>query len=750
MTFLELSHYSLFPGLFVAFTYNKKEPPAFGAAPAFWCILLPFLGLSFRHITENLSPPNVSTAEAPFFYQISGTWSNHEGSILSWCRIPSFYGFLLCYRGRPQSHNVSKRRGHRERIDCSFVSNFLKNSIRYLQQKSGKNQLYTPFVRRTLVDSDPLIPGSRRNQTFDGPALRLSPQLPNGILFYAPLDQSLRRKMSFAPLGAQIYQREGYEVGYEVGKRTHPQRLPPVVLPGPSDVRTSSINEQRIDGALGIALFFSLFLSASSDPFVRNFFVRTEPLAESNPVLQDPILSIHPPCIYAGEVASAMGFGLCRSKILNGIVALHSPVLYKDATEKNGRQLRSAGCVGSQRIRSRSCGRSSLFTHPVIIEVGEKCAPARWLPFHRSLLMLLRRRFFAFDYRLTYRPGMLRLSPHSPYQSSLLLSSHLRLSPHSPYQSSLRLSSLRLSSQLPSRYASVIPHSPYQSSLRLTSQLRLSSFLPNTSTIVSPLPVGRPSHFRLTSHLRLSPHLPRSAYLSVAYLTVSFSSLETGWTGAQRDKWREQAKRVVLPSTSNGTDKASTSPLCWTAGANTVVSDQDQEPIRIWILTCRLFLTVGISPGSWWAHHELGRGGWWFRDPVENASFMPRVSATACIHSVILPLLHSWTSLLNIVTLPCCVLGTFSIRSGLLAPVHSSATDDTRGRFLWWFFLLITGISMILFPQMKQQASVRRTHKKEMEEVLLLLCTYFLSFFLIPLLRILRVSSTFLLRVSTT
>nr|YP_008080938.1 cytochrome c biogenesis FN [Butomus umbellatus]AFY16555.1 cytochrome c biogenesis FN [Butomus umbellatus] len=418
MTFFELSHYSLFPGLFVAFTYNKKEPPAFGAAPAFWCILLPFLGLSFRHIPENLSPPNVSTAEAPFFYQISGTWSNHEGSILSWCRIPSLYGFLLW--GRPQSHNVSKRRGHRERISCSFVSNFV--TIRYLQPKSGQApQLYTPFVRRTLVDSEL---SSRRNRTFHGPAL-------------------------------------------------------------------------------GIALFFSLFLSASSDPFVRNFFVRTEPLAESNPVLQDPILSIHPPCIYAGEVASAMGFGLCISKMMNGIVALHSPPMRRD-----GRLLRSAG---SQR-------RSSL----------------------------------------------------------------------------------------------------------------------------------------------------------------------------------------------------STLPLCWTAGANTVVSDQEQEEIRIWILTCRLFLTVGISPGSWWAHHELGRGGWWFRDPVENASFMPRVSATARIHSVILPLLHSWTSLLNIVTLPCCVLGTSSIRSGLLAPVHSSATDDTRGRFLWWFFLLITGISMILFPQMKQQASVRRTHHKEM------------------------------------
>ena len=121
MSINEFSHYSLFPGLFVAFTYNKKEPPAFGAAPAFWCILLPFLGLSFRHIPNNLSNYNVLTANAPFFYQISGTWSNHEGSILSWCWIPSFYGFLFCYRGRPQSHNVSKRIGYRETFLFSFV-----------------------------------------------------------------------------------------------------------------------------------------------------------------------------------------------------------------------------------------------------------------------------------------------------------------------------------------------------------------------------------------------------------------------------------------------------------------------------------------------------------------------------------------------------------------------------------------------------------------------------------------------------
>nr|USM75160.1 cytochrome c biogenesis FN [Moneses uniflora] len=549
----ELFHSSLFLGLFVAFTYNKKQPPVFGAAPAFWCILLSFLGLSFRHIPNNFANYNVLTANAPFFYQISGTWSNHEGSILSWCRILSFYGFLLCYRGRPQSHNISKRGGHRETLFYSFVLNFVKNSIlslpRYEQKTRAAPQLYTPFVLRTLVDSELR---SRRNRTFDGPAL-----------FYAPLypERKMRNSSDYVPLGARR-SRDSRE-----GKRTHPL----LHLARDDKERASSIDEQRIDGALGIALFFSLFLLASSDPFVRNFFVCTEPLAELNPVLQDPILAIHPPCIYAGDVASAMGFGLCRSKIMNGIVALHSPPMRKDAAEKNGTLFCSAGCVGS-RITSE------LFTLK-FKHVGAKCYPALFLRSNRSLLMLLRRRFFA------------------------------------------------------------------------------------------------------------------------------FSSL---WTGALVDAGREQAKPVVR----NGKKDTTTSPLCWTAGANTVVSDQDQEPIRIWILTCRWFLTVGILPGSWWAHHELGRGGWWFRDPVENASFMPRVLAIARIHSVILPLLHSWTSLLNIVTLPCCVSGTSSIRSGLLAPVHSFATDDTRGRFLWWFFLLMTGISIILFSQMKQQASV--PHKKEM------------------------------------
>ncbi|GJT96669.1 cytochrome c biogenesis FN [Tanacetum coccineum] len=127
------------------------------------------------------------------------------------------------------------------------------------------------------------------------------------------------------------------------GKRTHSFSH----LARDDKDRASSIDEQRIDGALGIDLFFSPFQSASSDPFVRNFFVRTEPLVESNHVPQDPISPIHPPCIYAGAVASAMGFGLCRSKMMNGIVALHSPPMRKDDAEKNGRLFRSAGCVGS-------------------------------------------------------------------------------------------------------------------------------------------------------------------------------------------------------------------------------------------------------------------------------------------------------------------------------------------------------------------------------------------------------------------
>ena len=189
---------------------------------------------------------------------------------------PKFLWIFSLLPGRPQSHNVLKQGGHRE-VFFFFVSNFVKNSIlslpRYEQESGLKNQLYTPFVLRTLVDSELR---SRRNRTFDGPAL-----------FYAPLYPERKIKN---PLDAWRSR------GSREGKRTHPL----LHLARDDKERASSIDEQRIDGALGIALFFSPFLSASSDPFVRNFFVCTEPLAESNPVPQDPISAIHPPCIYAG------------------------------------------------------------------------------------------------------------------------------------------------------------------------------------------------------------------------------------------------------------------------------------------------------------------------------------------------------------------------------------------------------------------------------------------------------------------
>lgn len=226
MSINEFSHYLLFLGLFVAFTYNKKQPPAFGAALAFLCILLSFFGLLFCHLSNNLSNYNVLTANAPFFYQISGTWSNHEGSILLWCWILSFYGFIFCYRGRPQSNNVSKRRGYINTFIFAFVLNFV--TILSLQQKGGA----APVLRTKELRL-------RRNRTFYGRAL-----------FYAPLDPG--RKMSFALLGA------GRSHGSREGNRTNLL----LHLARDEKERASSIDEQRIDGALGIALFFSLFLLA--------------------------------------------------------------------------------------------------------------------------------------------------------------------------------------------------------------------------------------------------------------------------------------------------------------------------------------------------------------------------------------------------------------------------------------------------------------------------------------------------------
>jgi cytochrome c-type biogenesis protein CcmF len=122
---------------------------------------------------------------------------------------------------------------------------------------------------------------------------------------------------------------------------------------------------------------------------------------------------------------------------------------------------------------------------------------------------------------------------------------------------------------------------------------------------------------------------------------------------------------------------------------------------RPWTTVAWLFLTIGIGLGSWWAYYELGWGGWWFWDPVENASFMPWLVGTALIHSLAVTekrgSFKNWTVLLAIFTFSLSLLGTFLVRSGVLTSVHAFATDPERGVFILILLLITIGTSLVLF-----------------------------------------------------
>ncbi|MBT8077558.1 MAG: heme lyase CcmF/NrfE family subunit [Gammaproteobacteria bacterium] len=122
---------------------------------------------------------------------------------------------------------------------------------------------------------------------------------------------------------------------------------------------------------------------------------------------------------------------------------------------------------------------------------------------------------------------------------------------------------------------------------------------------------------------------------------------------------------------------------------------------RPWTTWAWLFLTVGIALGSWWAYYELGWGGWWFWDPVENASFMPWLAGTALIHSLAVTekrgLFKSWTLLLAISAFSLSLLGTFLVRSGILVSVHAFATDPSRGLFILIFLGIVIGGALTLY-----------------------------------------------------
>ena len=146
---------------------------------------------------------------------------------------------------------------------------------------------------------------------------------------------------------------------------------------------------------------------------------------------------------------------------------------------------------------------------------------------------------------------------------------------------------------------------------------------------------------------------------------------------------------------------------------------------RPWTNIAWVFLTIGIALGSWWAYHELGWGGWWFWDPVENASFMPWLVGTALIHSLAVTekrsTFKSWTVLLSILAFSLSLLGTFLVRSGVLVSVHSFAADPERGVYILGFLAVVIGGSLTLYAwRASQFASGGRFDTVSKETMLLI------------------------------
>jgi len=146
---------------------------------------------------------------------------------------------------------------------------------------------------------------------------------------------------------------------------------------------------------------------------------------------------------------------------------------------------------------------------------------------------------------------------------------------------------------------------------------------------------------------------------------------------------------------------------------------------RPWTMAAWFFLTLGIVLGSWWAYYELGWGGWWFWDPVENASFMPWLAGTALLHSLAVTekrgSFKAWTVLLAILAFSLCLLGTFLVRSGILVSVHAFASDPTRGLYVLAYLIVVIGGSLTLYAYKGSQIRSRDNAERYSRESLLLL-----------------------------
>ena len=143
---------------------------------------------------------------------------------------------------------------------------------------------------------------------------------------------------------------------------------------------------------------------------------------------------------------------------------------------------------------------------------------------------------------------------------------------------------------------------------------------------------------------------------------------------------------------------------------------------RPWTIAAWVFLTLGIVLGSWWAYYELGWGGWWFWDPVENSSLMPWLAGTALIHSLAVTekrgSFKAWTVLLAILAFSLCLLGTFLVRSGILVSVHAFASDPTRGLYILAYLVVVIGGSLTLYAYKGNQIRSRDNAERYSRETL--------------------------------
>ncbi|MDD0824524.1 heme lyase CcmF/NrfE family subunit [Mannheimia sp. AT1] len=155
---------------------------------------------------------------------------------------------------------------------------------------------------------------------------------------------------------------------------------------------------------------------------------------------------------------------------------------------------------------------------------------------------------------------------------------------------------------------------------------------------------------------------------------------------------------------------------------------------RPWTMAAWVFLTLGIVLGSWWAYYELGWGGWWFWDPVENASLMPWIAGTALIHSLAVTekrgTFKAWTVLLAILAFSLCLVGTFLVRSGILVSVHAFASDPTRGLYILAYLVIVVGGSLLLYAFKGSEIKSLDNYERYSRESMLLINNILLMAFL--------------------